>query len=147
MKIDKAFAAEEAKRLANEIADMLAKVAGEVYAEEVVQRRYAVPQENERFEELHPDYAESKKKDVKFTHPILVRRGLLFKAIKGKHKQKVASGEVTITFSLPRYAMWHEIGYDHDDDHDLPIRRPVAPNASDAKALVEGIARRLKGRK
>jgi hypothetical protein len=176
VKIDRAFAAEEAKRLAGEIADMLAKVAGEVYAEEVVRNRYTDANgENRRFEELSGDirpssapamkdrrkapsktelqnvvedsYADRKMKDVGFIHPILVRWGGLFKAIKNKHKQKVVAGEVTITFTLPKYAMWHEIGYDHDDDHDLPIRRPVAPNASDAKALVEGIARRLKGRK
>ena len=176
MKIDRAFAAEEAKRLAGEIADMLAKVAGEVYAEEVVRNRYTdINGENRRFSELSGDqrsmgsramkdrrkapskaelkdvqedsYADQKMKDVGFIHPILVRWGALFKAIKGKHKQKVVSGEVTITFTLPRYALWHEIGFDEDQNHDLPIRRPVAPNPDDAKALVEGIARRLKGRK
>jgi hypothetical protein len=176
VKIDRAFAAQEAQRLANEIADMLAKVAGEVYAEDVVRRRYTdINGENRRFAELSGDarsssapamknrrkalskteksqvekdsYADNKLKDVGFIHPILVRWGGLFKAVKNNHKQKVANGEVTITFTLPRYAMWHEIGYDEDDDHDLPVRRPVAPNASDAKALVDGIVRRLKGRK
>lgn len=176
VKIDQAFAAQEAQRLAHEIADMLAKVAGEVYTEEVVTKRYTdVNGENRRFQELSGDmrsqsapsmkdrrkavskleqlqieedsYADRKLKDVGFIHPILVRWGGLFKAVKNNHKQKVVNGEVTITFSLPRYAMWHEIGYDEDDDHDLPIRRPVAPNQSDAKALIAGIVRRLKGRK
>ena len=174
MKIDRAFAEAEAKRLAGEIANMLAKVAGEVYAEEVVRNRYTdVNGQNRRFVELSGDdrspsapsmknrrkapskaeqkdlggYAQDKMEDVGFIHPILVRSGALFKAIKGKHKQKVMAGEVTITFTLPKYALWHETGFDEDQNHDLPIRRPVAPDPNDAKALVEGIARRLKGRK
>lgn len=176
MKIDKAFAAEEAKRLAGEIADMLAKVAGEVYAEEVVRNRYTDANgENRRFVDLSGDerpqnapamkdrrkapsknelkdvipnsYADQKMKDVGFIHPILVRWGALFKAIKNKHKQKVVAGEVTITFTLPKYALWHETGFDEDQNHSIPIRRPVAPDPNDAKALIAGIARRLKGRK
>jgi hypothetical protein len=174
VKIDRAFAESEAKRLAGEIADMLAKVAGEVYAEEVVRNRYTdVNGANRRFTELSGDdrpqnsrsmkdrrktpskaerkdiggYAWKKLEDVGFIHPILVRWGALFKAIKGKHKQKVVAGEVTITFTLPRYALWHDIGFDEDQNHSLPRRPPVEPNADDAKALVAGIARRLKGRK
>ncbi len=141
MRIDRAFAAEEAKRLAGEIADMLARVAGEVYVEEVVTRRYTDKKENGRFVELDPDYAEEKQDAVGFTHPILVREGHLFRAVK-RGRGKVNQGTVTITFTLPEYAKDHDEGRDN-----LPIRRPVAPNASDAKALVEGIARRLKGRK
>lgn len=143
VKIDKAFASQEAQRLAHEIADMLAKVAGEVYTEEVVSRRYYNSTgENSRFVELDPDYAEEKLEAVNFTHPILVRHGRLLHAVKNKHKQSVQSGTVTITFTLPEYAMDHELGRD-----DLPVRRPVAPNQSDAKALIAGIVRRLKGRK
>ncbi len=147
MKIDKAFAAEEARRLANEIADLLAKVAGEVYIEEVVAKRYTDQNENKRFVELDPYYAEEKLNAVGFTHPILVREGPLLKAVRKNHKQKVSAGAVTITFTLPSYAMWHETGADSGQDHDVPVRRPVAPNASDAKVLIDGIVRRLKGRK
>lgn len=140
VKIDKSFAAQEAQRLANEIADMLAKVAGEVYVEEVVTRRYTDQKENKRFPKLDPGYAKEKKKQYGDL-PILVREGNLFRAVK-QGKSKVNQGIVTITFSLPAYAAEHDEGAGN-----LPRRPPVEPNKSDAKALVDGIVRRLKGRK
>jgi hypothetical protein len=140
VKIDRAFAEAEAKRLAGEIADMLAKVAGEVYVEEVVTKRYTDKKENRRFPKLDPAYAQEKKAEYGDL-PIMVREGHLFRAVK-QGKSKVGQGIVTITFSLPSYAAEHD-----ESAGNLPRRPPVEPNNSDAKALVEGIARRLKGRK
>jgi hypothetical protein len=141
VKIDATFAAAEAKRLAAEIADLLADIAGQAYVEDVVLRRYTDKTENGRFVELNPEYAEEKQNAVGFKHPILVREGHLVRAVK-KGKHKVHKGVVTITFTLPEYARDHDTGAGK-----LPVRRPVAPEGTDAKVLIDGIVRRLKGRK